>query len=122
MARNNYWNAPTRHREIVGVESKPHGKDLKTNEIKKYVQERVKIGDLIATPRDSYNYDKAPLDDTSEKEVVEFYSHYVVTVNDFGQHETFTWFDLYTMLHAGMKVRPKPQPKKEERDEQTKRG
>lgn len=99
MAKNNYWNVPTRHREIVGAErSMPQGKGLNQKDIITYVQDHLKIGDRFKAPHGLYNVDRVFLNDMTYRTVVDFYDHYALTVDDFGKCETFQYFDLYELL------------------------
>ena len=104
MTKSNYQNTPTYHREIVGAErSKPNGKGLNQKDIVAYIQDHIKIGDRFKAPHDLYNVDRVYLDDMTDKIVIGFYDHYVLTVDDFGKHETFQYFDMYVLLRGQRK-------------------
>ena len=104
MTKSNYQNTPTYHREIVGAErSKPNGKGLNQKDIVAYIQDHLKIGDRFKAPHDLYNVDRVYLDDMTDKIVIGFYDHYVLTVDDFGKHETFQYFDMYVLLRGQRK-------------------
>ena len=105
-------------RDVAGNGRTQTGKNLKMDEIKAYVLDRIKVGDLVTMQRDVYNVDHARIGDLAEKEVIDFYTNYLLTVDDYGRRETYGWYDLYIALQNGMKVRPKPKEEKKDESEE----
>ena len=72
---------------------------LKFTEVRRWVQSRIQPGERFKAPHDAYNYQSVrdPAGDT-DRMVVAFYAHYVLTVDDFGKNETYQYYDMMEML------------------------
>ena len=72
---------------------------LKLDDVRRWVQMHIAIGEQFKAPHDAYNYQavRDPAGDTI-RTVVEFYPHYVLTVDEFGKHETYQYYDMMELL------------------------
>ena len=72
---------------------------LKPLEIRAYVIGHLDIGSRFKATHDAYNYqpNRGPQEE-SWREVVAYYDHYILTVDEYGRRETYQYYDLYELL------------------------
>ena len=61
--------------------------------------DRLDIGSRFKATHDAYNYqpNRGPHEE-SWREVVAYYEHYILTVDEYGRRETYQYYDLYELL------------------------
>ena len=72
---------------------------LKPLEMRAYVIDHLDIGSRFMAPHDAYNYQPNRESHASSwREVVAYYDHYILTVDEYGKRETYQYYDLYELL------------------------
>ena len=72
--------------------------EWKERKYRAYVFMHISEGDVIKVPKDLYNDDRTRT--FTERKVLKFYDHYVLTVDEYGKSETFQYYDVYCFING----------------------